>query len=237
MNRVYAAGYSLVGLLLIQLTLFFSIDQFDDVIQFYSIMRDICVAYAVLMIGLATYTSKTTLVDFKSSDSLTGSFFGVTALLITNILFSYGYALVYVTIYGVSPLTIFGVGLVSLSISPFLIVSNVMIQAFLIAPCEEITFREVLPQGLYHIFKWVISRFLPFENYEMIIEKYAIAFAYSIASVCYFAIAHLVSTGFNIILMGFIITSAIILAIIRVKFGLLSCLTAHTANNLASLVF
>jgi membrane protease YdiL (CAAX protease family) len=225
MNRVYVAGYFLLGLFIVELTLFFSISQFEDIIQFYSIMIDVGVAYSVLMIGLASYTSKTTLVDLRTTDSLTGSFLGTAALLLANFLFSYGYSLIYTAIYGAAPLTLLGLGLVSLQISPFLIVSNIMIHAFIIAPCEELAFREVLPQALFHVFK----RLLP--------ENYAVAFAYIIASVSYFGIAHLVSTGFNIILMGFIITSAIILAIIRVKFGLLSCVASHTVNNLASLVF
>jgi hypothetical protein len=222
MNRVVVAIYYLLGLVFFSITIGFAMAEFESLILFYSIMIGFSAAYSVFMIGLVVHTKKHSLLDLKPSDTFTGSILGISVLISANFVFAYLYSLVYASIYGSPQYAIFGLGLLPLQVGSFVIVSHVLIHALIIAPTEEIIFRELMPQGLWLIFR----KLLP--------NNYAVAFAYSIASIVYFAMAHLSSTGFNIVMMGFIVVSSVTLAFIRVKFGLLSCTVAHITNNVVS---
>jgi len=222
MNRVVVAIYYLIGLVGFSITIGFAMSQFESLMLFYSIMIGFSAGYSVFMIGLVVHTKKHSLLDLKPKDSFTGSILGISVLLFANFVFAYLYSVVYTSIYGSPPLNLFGMGLIPLQVGSFVIISHVAIHALIIAPTEEVVFRELMPQALFLVFK----KLLP--------NNYAVAFAYSIASIVYFGMAHLSATGFNFVMMGFIIVSSVALAVIRVKYGLLSCTVAHITNNVAS---
>lgn len=222
MNRVVVAIYYLMGLVFFSITIGFALAEFESLILFYSIMIGFSAGYSVFMIGLVVHTKKHELLDLQPKDSFTGSILGISTLLFANFVFAYLYSMIYASIYGSPPLRLFGMGLIPLQVDSFLIVSSVAIHALVIAPTEEIIFRELMPQALFLVFK----KLLP--------QNYAVAFAYSIASIVYFAMAHLSATGFNFVMMGFIIVSSIVLAVIRVKYGLLATTVAHITNNVVS---
>lgn len=222
MNRVVVAIYYLLGLVFFSITIGFAMAEFESLMLFYSIMIGFSAGYSVFMIGLIVHTKKHSVLDLKPTDTVTGSIIGISVLMFANFIFAYLYTVVYASVYGSPEMAIFGLGLLPLQVGSFVIVSHVAIHALIIAPTEEIIFRELIPQALWLVFK----RVLP--------QNYAVAFAYSIASIVYFGMAHLSSTGFNIVMLGFIIVSSVALAVIRVKFGLLACTVSHITNNVAS---
>ena len=222
MNRVVVAGYYILGLVFFSITIGFAMAQFESLMLFYSIMIAISAGYSVFMVGSVVHTKKHSLLDLKPTDSVTGSIIGISVLLFSNFVFAYLYTVVYTSIYGSPPLALFGMGLIPLQVGSFVIVSHVLIHALIIAPTEEIIFRELIPQTLF----LGLKRGLP--------NNYAVAFAYSVASIVYFGMAHLSATGFNIVMMGFIVVSSVTLAVIRVKYGLLACTVSHITNNVVS---
>lgn len=215
-DRVYTAIDYIVLMILLGVTINFAYEIFGDIFTFYQWFIMCGFGFSIVTLAAITYRWNKA-EDLRVPDTITGTLVGAVIILTLNFVFSFIYAT------AIQPQSF---TLSFLQLHTGLIISNLLIHMILIAPSEEIVFREVL----FTPIKLILQRIFGIKSY------FPDGLAYGFSSVLYFAIAHQVVLGFDPILMLFPIFSSVVLVYVRVKFGLYASVNAHRINNLITFI-
>ena len=216
MDRVYTACDYLFCIAFLGVSLNFAYAVFSEVFTFYQWFIMMALANSVVALGFLLYVWKKEL-DLRATDTFTGTLLGAMVILVLNFVI----AILYAQTLATQSLT-----LSVLQLNTDLIASNMIVHVCLIAPTEEICFREVLFTPLKIIFQRIFGE----------ASSYPDGIAYGFSSAIYFAIAHQVALMFNPLLLLFPIASSVVFVYIRIKYGLYACVNAHRINNVISIL-